>query len=119
MKQCPHCQAELQEGARFCLYCMTSLVEKEALSPRRKRLGAVLLAWIFGVIAVAAVVAVGILLLSGGDDPAQGDSMQAPPHLQTSGTTPGKPFPAQPVGSTQAQPGGSESQPETEADRPW
>lgn len=32
--KCPHCGAELQEKARFCLYCMVSLEEKtEMLSP--------------------------------------------------------------------------------------
>ena len=34
IKKCPHCGAEIEEQARFCLYCMTSLDEKEALAPR-------------------------------------------------------------------------------------
>lgn len=31
MKKCPFCKAEIEENARFCLYCMTSLEEKERL----------------------------------------------------------------------------------------
>ena len=29
MKECPFCKAEIEEHARFCLYCMTSLEEKK------------------------------------------------------------------------------------------
>ncbi len=39
-KKCPHCGAEIEENARFCLYCMTSLDEKERVVTRlylRKR----------------------------------------------------------------------------------
>lgn len=39
-KKCPHCGAEIEENARFCLYCMTVLDEKERVSSRlylRKR----------------------------------------------------------------------------------
>lgn len=31
MKTCPFCKAEIAENARFCLYCMTSLEEKEKI----------------------------------------------------------------------------------------
>lgn len=38
--KCPHCGAELQENARFCLYCMQSLQEKTDVSaPATKKLG--------------------------------------------------------------------------------
>lgn len=39
MKLCPNCKAEMDDNARFCLCCMTSLDEKELISPsvRKKR----------------------------------------------------------------------------------
>lgn len=37
MKTCPHCQAKIEENARFCLYCMTSLDEKQRCATLRKR----------------------------------------------------------------------------------
>lgn len=33
MKRCPNCKAELDDNARFCLSCMTSLDEKEQIPP--------------------------------------------------------------------------------------
>lgn len=33
MKLCPKCKAELDDNARFCLRCMTSLEEKEQIQP--------------------------------------------------------------------------------------
>lgn len=33
MKHCPYCKAELAENARFCLYCMKPLSEKEIIPP--------------------------------------------------------------------------------------
>ncbi len=36
MKQCPHCQVQLQDHATFCLYCMRSLDKKIIITPKRK-----------------------------------------------------------------------------------
>ena len=37
MKLCPKCKAELDDNARFCLHCMTSLEEKEEIQPPMNR----------------------------------------------------------------------------------
>lgn len=57
---CPYCGAELQENARFCLYCMKSLQEKQPIKvPAAKKR----LYWIIPVIAAAAAIAVGLFFL--------------------------------------------------------
>ncbi len=37
MKKCPFCKAELEENARFCLYCMAQLDEKSVITAKRKK----------------------------------------------------------------------------------
>lgn len=37
MKICPNCKAELEDNARFCLSCMTSLDKKEQITPPAQR----------------------------------------------------------------------------------
>lgn len=73
---CPKCGAALQDEARFCPHCMTSFVEKTALSaarpPKKNRL------WLFlllGILVIGAVVCAAILLNRHNDTaPAAGSS---------------------------------------------
>ena len=37
MRKCPFCGADIEESARFCLYCMQSLTEKEQILPHKKK----------------------------------------------------------------------------------
>lgn len=67
MKKCPKCHAEIQENARFCLYCMTSFEEKtpiEAEKENTKR-------WLYIIAAVLVFVLVGLCIftLAGKDNP--------------------------------------------------
>lgn len=54
MKQCPKCKANLEENARFCLFCMTSLDEKEKISAEKQNKW-----WLY---ALAALLAVAIII---------------------------------------------------------
>lgn len=58
--KCPYCGAELQENARFCLYCMESLQEKTQIPslPARKRIRKTWLAILLAVVLTAAVIGV-------------------------------------------------------------
>ena len=72
MKKCPKCHAEIQESARFCLYCMTSFEEKtpiEAEKENTKR-------WLYIIAAVLVFVLVGLCIfaLSGKDNPSNSQS---------------------------------------------
>lgn len=37
MKKCPNCKAEIEDNANFCLYCMTSLADKENIEIKNKK----------------------------------------------------------------------------------
>ena len=59
MKKCPKCKAEIQEEARFCLYCMTSFEEKQTIETPKENNKR----WLYIIAAVLAVVLVVISII--------------------------------------------------------
>lgn len=58
MKKCPFCKAEIEENARFCLYCMTSLEEKQEIeTPKEKNKR-----WLYLIAAVFVFLLIGICI---------------------------------------------------------
>ena len=59
MKKCPFCKADIEDNARFCLYCMKPLNEKEVIPPPQRKLQW----WPFAVAAVLLVALLVVILL--------------------------------------------------------
>lgn len=62
MKKCPFCGADIEDSARFCLYCMQSLVEKEEILLHEEKKKP---QWLRIIAAVVAVLFVLMLVFSG------------------------------------------------------
>lgn len=73
--KCPHCGAELQENARFCLYCMEPLEEPTAL-PTAKSHQKRRLLWLL--LPALACVAIVLLILRPGTKPTATEDTAAP-----------------------------------------
>lgn len=56
MKKCPFCGADIEEHAQFCLYCMTSLTEKEQILVHKQKKPQ-------GLLILVAIVAAAMILL--------------------------------------------------------
>ena len=67
MKKCPKCHAEIQENARFCLYCMTSFEEKTPIEAEKENTKRWL--YIIAAVLVFVLVGLGIFALAGKDNP--------------------------------------------------
>ena len=67
MKKCPKCKAEIQEEARFCLYCMTSFEEKQTIETPKENNKRWLI--ILAAVLVLVLIVVGIFLFSQKDTP--------------------------------------------------
>lgn len=71
MKKCPKCKAEIQEEARFCLYCMTSFEEKQAIETPKENNKRWLI--IIAAVLVLVLIFLGIFLFAKKDKPNNGD----------------------------------------------
>ncbi|MBR5272827.1 MAG: hypothetical protein IKU25_05465 [Clostridia bacterium] len=69
MSKCPFCGADIEESARFCLYCMQSLTEKEQvlLHPKKKPRWLLIVAALFAVALILAFVLLGSKFLTGNE----------------------------------------------------
>lgn len=68
MKKCPFCKADIEDNARFCLYCMKPLVEKETIaSPKEKKRKWPLL--VAGVVFLAVLLCLLLSFCSGTEEP--------------------------------------------------
>ncbi|MBQ7302350.1 MAG: leucine-rich repeat protein [Clostridia bacterium] len=67
MKKCPKCKADIQENARFCLYCMTSFEEKQTIETPKENNKRWLI--IIAAVLVFVLIIVGIFLLAQKDRP--------------------------------------------------
>jgi len=72
MKKCPFCKADIEDNARFCLYCMKPLNEKEVIPPPQKKPQW----WPFVLIAVLLIALLAAILLKpeGNENPAAGQA---------------------------------------------
>ena len=59
MKKCPFCGADIEDTARFCLYCMEPLTEKKLIRLRRKKR----LSWVLLAAGAAVLLMLAILLI--------------------------------------------------------
>ncbi|MBR4864499.1 MAG: hypothetical protein IKU07_07975 [Oscillospiraceae bacterium] len=74
MKKCPFCNAEIEENARFCLYCMQPLEKKQVIDPQPQKKNHLLLLWL-----ILPVLLVVVLLLPRGEKPSDTASETTPP----------------------------------------
>ena len=71
MKKCPFCKAELEDNARFCLFCMTQLDEKTIVSAKSKKKTTLI---IIGVLAALLIVLFLSFYFSGDESEPQTES---------------------------------------------
>ncbi len=83
MKKCPFCGASIEESARFCLYCMHPLNEKEQILPYQKKNNR----WLFIFIGIIVVFAILAFILFGGENASNDQSSTYDSSIADSSTT--------------------------------
>ncbi len=69
MKNCPYCKAKIEDDARFCLYCMRPLIEKEIIAPRVRRSHSWMIAVAIAVLLLAAAILLHTFMRSTPENP--------------------------------------------------
>lgn len=102
MKKCPFCGADIEDSARFCLYCMQSLTEKEQILLHEKKKPQ----WSMIIVAVVALVILVMLLLPKMLNPStENPELSSVPSESTGNSTPTQTDPStQPVTEPATQP---------------
>lgn len=115
MKKCPFCKAEIEENARFCLYCMSSLNQKEVIPARKRKKPQ----WSMIIVAIVAVFLLLAIILPGmqSEDLTLSEDQHlhsAPSSKPTESSVTTAPS-SQPVTHPSSQPTSPETQPTTQS----
>lgn len=118
MKKCPYCKADIESNARFCLYCMKPLNQKEHLPPEQKTKTW----WPLAVAGSLLLVVLALILLIPGD-PAEPSGTESTPSTQATEGIPDAPTesstqPEETTASTIPQPTGTPTPTQPQAPKP-
>jgi len=73
MKKCPFCKADIEDNARFCLYCMKPLNEKEVITPPQRKRS---LWWILVVVVLLLAVLIAAVVMPTGNKKSTEDTTE-------------------------------------------
>ena len=79
MKKCPFCGADIEDSARFCLYCMQPLTQKEHIPLHKKKKPQ----WLLITAALVALLLIPAVLLLGGQPVPESGAMPDDPQLDS------------------------------------
>lgn len=82
MKNCPFCKAQIEDGARFCLFCTRPLIDKKVIPPQVRKNRRWMIAAMAAVLLLAAAALLWIGLGNAPEDIPDGEATQAAPETQ-------------------------------------